>query len=47
MLIWVYTLAVLFMFGGIINVYFNNKAQEKLKELKSDKAEEPKLKKAE
>ena len=47
MLIWVYTLAVLFMFGGIINVYFNNKAQEKLKGLKSDKAEEPKLKKAE
>ena len=27
MLIWVYTLAVLFMYGGIINVYFNKKKE--------------------
>ena len=30
MLIWVYTLAGLFMFGGIINVYFNKKKEEGL-----------------
>jgi len=29
MLIWVYTLSVLFMFGGIINVYFNNNPAKK------------------
>ncbi|MCR5848172.1 MAG: YihY/virulence factor BrkB family protein [Lachnospiraceae bacterium] len=28
LLIWVYTLAVLFMYGGIINVYFNSKREE-------------------
>ena len=27
MLIWVYTLSVLFMYGGIINVYFNKKKE--------------------
>ena len=31
MLIWVYTLSVFFMFGGIINVYFNKKEKEKNK----------------
>ena len=31
MLIWVYTLSVLFMFGGIINVYFNKKKKEEEK----------------
>ena len=31
MLIWVYTLSVLFMYGGIINVYFNKKEKEKNK----------------
>ena len=31
MLIWVYTLSVFFMFGGIINVYFKKKKKEKNK----------------
>lgn len=31
LLIWIYTLSFLFMYGGIINVYFNNKKLEKQK----------------
>ena len=38
MLIWVYTLSILFMFGGVINVYFNKKQDEKKKELAEDKS---------
>ena len=46
MLIWVYTLSVFFMFGGIINVYFNNKKEKEETEEKELEKEEAKLKKA-
>lgn len=33
-LFWIYTLSFLFMYGGIINVYTNNKKEEELKRIK-------------